>query len=217
MATAVPTSDARLLDVLRMTGATGVADLADQFDVTPTAVRQRLIRLMAEGLIQREAIRNGPGRPRHLYRLTNEGLRLTGSNLADLALALWREIGPTGNDGLRRETLRRIAASLAADYADQVQGRTLAERMRSLGELLRQRRIPISVDQFAHQPVMTAHACPYPRLAERDRSVCAMEEMLFSELLGQEVRLAQCRLDGAPDCRFRAEPESPGRTDGLDH
>ena len=28
------------------------------------------------------------------------------------------------------------------------------------------------------------HACPYPNLAESDRNVCAMEKMLFSELVG---------------------------------
>jgi DeoR family suf operon transcriptional repressor len=205
MAIQVPTSDGRLLDVLRVGSPLGVIELADQFAVTPTAVRQRLMRLMAEGLVQREAVRNGPGRPRHMYRLTDKGLRLTGSNFADLALALWREIGRIGDEGVRREMLRRVAGALARQYADQVRGITMAERMQSLGELLGQRRIPISVRQVAHRLVLTAHACPYPRLAEQDRAVCVMEEMLFSELLGQEVRLSQCRLDGDPECCFCTE------------
>lgn len=200
-----PTSDGRLLDLLRVAGSMGVAELAEEVEVTPTAIRQRLMRLMAQGLVQRQSIRNGRGRPKHLYRLTDKGLRLTGSNFADLALALWREIGLNGSEEVQQEMVRRIARALAAEYAGQVRGTTTTERMRSLGELLAQRRIPVSVKDFAHQLVMTAHACPYPKLAEQDRRVCAMEAMLFSELLGQEVSLTQCRLDGGADCCFHAD------------
>jgi DeoR family suf operon transcriptional repressor len=209
MSIEVPTSDGRLLDLLRVAGPLGIAELAEQVEVTPTAIRQRLMRLMAQGLVQREAIRNGRGRPKHFYRLTDKGLRLTGSNFADLALALWREIGLNGNEQQQREMLRRIARALAVEYAGQVQGSTMAQRMQSLSELLAQRRIPVSVNDFAHQLAITAHACPYPKLAEQDRRVCAMEEMLFSELLGQDVELTQCRLDGGAECRFQADQPRP--------
>lgn len=203
MNTRTPSSDGQLLDLLRVGGPLGVAELADETQVTATAVRQRLMRLMAQGFVQREAVRNGRGRPKHLYRLTDAGLRLTGSNFADLALALWRELGRIEDEQVRRETIRRVARTLASEYADQVQGATTAERVRSLANLLTQRRIPVSVHDFAHQLVMTPHACPYPKLAEQDRTVCAMEEMLYCELLGQQVELTECRLDGGEECRFR--------------
>jgi len=92
MSIGAPTSDSDLLDLLRVAGPLGVSDMADATEVTATAVRQRLIRLMAKGIIDRDAIRAGRGRPKHLYRLTDKGLRLTGSNFADLALVLWHEI-----------------------------------------------------------------------------------------------------------------------------
>ena len=209
MSIQAPTSDGRLLDLLRVAGSMGVAELAEEVEVTPTAIRQRLMRLMAQGLVQRQSVRNGRGRPKHLYQLTDKGLRLTGSNFADLALALWREIGLSGSEELQQEMVRRIAKALATEYAGQVQGSTTTERMQSLGDLLAQRRIPVTVKDFAHQLVMTAHACPYPKLAEQDRRVCAMEEMLFSELLGQEVELTQCRLDGGADCCFHADRSAP--------
>ena len=71
-------SDSDVLDLLRSIGPMSVADLAEVLEVTPTAVRQRLMRMMAQALIQRDTIRRGRGRPRHLYRLTDEGVRLTG-------------------------------------------------------------------------------------------------------------------------------------------
>jgi DeoR family transcriptional regulator, suf operon transcriptional repressor len=203
MSVQAPTSDAGLLDLLRITGPLGVSELADAMEVTPTAVRQRLVRLLAQQSIEREATRHGRGRPRHRYWLTEKGLRLTGLNFTDLAVTLWEEIRKQEDPELRRETLRRIARALALGYADQMHGETPAERMNSLAELLAQRRIPVSVEQSAEGTVLTAHACPYPKLAEQDQDVCNMERMMFSELLGSHVELTQCRLQGGAECRFQ--------------
>jgi DeoR family transcriptional regulator, suf operon transcriptional repressor len=200
-----PHSDSDLLDLLRVSGPMRVTDMAKALKVTPTAIRQRLTRMMGQNLIQRETIRAGRGRPRHHYGLSEKGLRLTGSNFTDLALTLWREFHSVPNGDHRRETLQRIASALAAQYAGQIEGNTSAERMQSLSKLLAQRRIPASVQESPPQTTLTTHACPYPNLAEQDHGVCTMERLLFSELLGQEVQMTECRLEGANACRFQAK------------
>jgi DeoR family suf operon transcriptional repressor len=199
-----PSTDADFLDLLRSTGALSVAELADAMEVTPTAVRQRLTRLMSQEIIRREAIRNGRGRPKHRYWLTDKGLRMTGSNFADLAMALWKEVRALNDPELRREMLRRIAQALARGYANQVQGKTTIERLRSVAEILAQRRIPASVDENSAKPTLIAQVCPYPELAEQDKSICTMERLMFSELVGEDLRLTECRLDGGEQCRFQA-------------
>ena len=162
MSTQTPTSDAGLLDLLRITGPLSVSELADAMEVTPTAVRQRLVRLLAQNAIQREATRHGRGRPRHRYWLTEKGLRLTGSNFTDLAVTLWQEIRQSSDPDLRRETLRRIARALASGYADQIQGETPAERMQSLAELLTQRQIPVSVEEPSRRARPDGARLPLP-------------------------------------------------------
>lgn len=203
MSTAAMSSDADLLELLRTDGPMNVTQMADAVEVTPTAVRQRLSRLMAQGLVQREAIRNGRGRPKHCYQLTQKGVRLTGSNFTDLALVLWREIGSIDDLEMRRVLLRKVVHALASGYIHQIEGKSTLERMESIRRLLSQRRVPFSVEQDQGIPVLTAHACPYPGLAEQDRSICTLEKMLFSELLGEDVELAQCRLDGDTSCQFQ--------------
>lgn len=206
MSTVAPTSDADLLDLLRSNGPLGVTDMARAIEVTPTAVRQRLTRLMAQGLIEREVVRAGRGRPKHRYQLTHKGLRLSGTNFTDLALALWREIGAIADLNERRVLLERVVHALASGYAREIQGKTTAERMRSLSVLLSERRVPFSVEASTGAediPMLVAHACPYPELAEEDRQICDLEKTLFAELLGHEIELTQCRLDGGSCCQFQ--------------
>jgi DeoR family transcriptional regulator, suf operon transcriptional repressor len=199
-----PTSDSDFLDLLRAIGPLSVAELAVAMEVTPTAVRQRLIRMMGQGVLQRDVHRKGRGRPQHRYSLTDKGLRLTGSNFTDLAMTLWSEIRSVDNPEFRREMLRRIAHAMASKYSKQMEGNTPAERLRSLADLLAKRRISVTVDDSNSHTVLSTHSCPYPNLAEADHAVCSMERMMFTELVGEEVQLTQCRLDGDPHCRFQA-------------
>jgi len=198
------TSDEAILDLLRQSGPQGVSDLADATAVTATAVRQRLNRLMGQGLVEREVRRAGRGRPSHQYRITDEGLRRAGTNYADLAIALWNEVRSIPDGEVRRGLLRRLAATLSQHYGGSVSGENLTERMESLAELMEERKVPFKVETEGDLPVLTALACPYPEIAEADRAVCAMERMLFSEMLGTNVKLGECRLDGASCCTFEA-------------
>jgi predicted ArsR family transcriptional regulator len=195
-------SDIGILDLLRKAGPLSVVQLSNAMRVTATAVRQRLSRLMAQGLIDRELARAGRGRPSHRYLLTEKGRRQTGANFADLALALWSEVHSIKDPEVRRGLLQRIAKSMAKMYGHEVTGATTAERMTALSRVFNDRDVPFEVEGTAALPVLTAVACPYPELAEQDRSVCAMERMMFSELLGDRVRLTDWRLDGASCCRF---------------
>jgi predicted ArsR family transcriptional regulator len=69
--------------------------------------------------------------------------------------------------------------------------------------LLSDRNLPFEVNKSGELPVLTALACPYPDLAEQDRGICAAEKMLFSQLIGDGMRLTACRLDGGSCCTFQ--------------
>lgn len=195
-------SDVGILDLLRKAGPLSISQLAKATSVTPTAVRQRLVRLMAGGLIDRQVQRAGRGRPSHRYALTEKGRRQTGANFVDLALALWKEIRAIEDPEVRRGLLQRIARTMAAMYGSQIKGTTTAERMQSVMQIFAERDVPFDVDTSGSLPVLTALACPYPELAEQDRGICALEKMMFSELIGDGLRLSECRLDGDGCCRF---------------
>ena len=202
MSTVNETSDGRLLDLLRQRGAMSIADLADATSVTATAVRQRLSRLMAQGLIERDTARAGRGRPSHRYSLTEKARRQAGNNYGDLAIMLWDEIRSVKDPEIRRGLFQRLASGLARFYSGRIKGATPAARMESLKELFAERRVPMQVNSASELPVLTVVDCPYPELAEKDRGICAVEKMMFAELLASPLRLSQCRLEGHSCCQF---------------
>lgn len=202
MSTISETSDDQLLDLLRSRGPMSVSEVAEATSVTATAVRQRLSRLMGQGLIERSATKAGRGRPSHHYSLTEKARRQAGSNFTDLALALWQEIRAIKDPEVRRGLLQRIATSMAHLYGSKVQGSDVAQRMKSLQELFDVRGVPVQVNHENEEPVLKILDCPYPDLVQVDRGICAMERMLFSELLDSPLKLSHCRMEGHSCCQF---------------
>lgn len=219
-------SDGILLDLLRGAAGMTIHEMAEGLGVTATAVRQRLTRLMAQGLVERRAERVGRGRPNHVYELTEQGRRAGGSNFSDLAMVLWEELRAIPDPAVRRGLIARVSHKMADRYGAEAEPtieesevapaekpspleRPLLEKMQRLSEDYRRRSIPFTVEQRGEMPVLNAHACPYPDLAEQDHSICAMERMLFSEIVGEPLKLSKCRVAGDPCCSFEPRGAAP--------
>jgi DeoR family suf operon transcriptional repressor len=197
-------SDITILDILRKRGGMTVSELSESVGVTGTAVRQRLNRLLEEGDIHRERMETLRGRPRHRYSLT-KGRRRSGENFGDLAIALWQEIRAIDDTELQRGLLQRVSGRLAQLYSGKIQGKTVIERMNSLAVLFSERRLPVKINTTGEVPQIRVEACPYPELAEQDSSVCSMERLLFSEMIGETLQLTDCQLDGDCNCTFEVK------------
>src|SRR5262245_20839063 len=152
MSTTTETSDQAMLDIMRQHGPVTISKLVQEMGVTATAVRQRLARLMADGLIERRAERKTRGRPNHRYSLTDKGEKSAGTNCADMAVVLWEEVKSVKDPAVRRGLLKRIAERLVAKYRSEITGDTLNSRMSELAGLMDRREIPFRVDTSGELP-----------------------------------------------------------------
>lgn len=210
--------DRPLLDLIRRRGPLTVLEMAAEFGVTPTAIRNRLIRLMGAGLVERKTESAGRGRPHHTYQASAAALSRLGQNYAELALALWEEMMRTVEDRkLRRLLFQRVTDRLAELYRTQVTGEAWEGRLVQLGSLLHDRGIEAEVvyREGGTQPLLRQYSCPYFELAETDDSVCALERKMFEKVLGHGLKLSSCRLDGDRACEFEGKPALEPSRRGL--
>lgn len=203
-------SDQEMIDLMQRHGSLTIAQLGDALQVTPTAVRQRLNRLMAEGLVQRNEVRQGRGRPGHVYSLTEKAKKQAGSNFHDLAIALWKQVAEIEPPEVRNQVLQKVVQTLASQYKSQVPGGSLNAKIEALKNLLRDRGISFDIQTKQGFPVLSTHQCPYPDLADEDPTICELETTLFSLILEQPIELSECRLHGDGCCCF--SPNSAAQT-----
>ena len=189
-----------------------IGQLIESLGVTATAVRQRIERLLDQGLIDREKVVEGRGRPTYRYRLTVEGYRKSGADSVALADAMWREILALPDDSLRSRLIHSIAHRLGRQFAAQIdEQQSFDGKMQELSAVLATRQIDTTVTEADSLPVLDICSCPYPSLtdASEDRSMCRLEEEAFSQALGTPVQLSMCRLDGDTRCQFTPVDASP--------
>lgn len=202
-------SDRPLLDLIRRQGPLTIAEMVKQLGVTPTAIRNRLTRLVGSGMVERKVEHGGRGRPKHTYQASSEAHKRLGQNYADLAVVLWGELMQSVEDRkLRRMMFTRITERLAKLYRSQLKGDEWEGRLVQLGTILHDRGIEAEVTHAdANSPlILRQHSCPYFELAEMDRAICGLERKMFEKVLGTGLRLSQCRLDGHRSCDFEAKP-----------
>jgi len=112
------TTDKTLLDLIRRHGPLTIHQIVTHLGVTPTAVRNRLTRLVASGMVERTTEPGGRGRPKHTYRASVAAHKSLGQSYTDLALVLWDEMMSTVEDRkLRRAIFSRITERLARSTA----------------------------------------------------------------------------------------------------
>ena len=199
--------DRECLDRLRHRDGGSVHDLCEDFGVTPTAIRQRLSRLLEQELITREAVRlEGRGRPRHVYRVSDRGLKELGNNYGDLARILWSEVKRIEDDTTRRQVLEGVQRSLVAHYSNQVGDGTTSERFARLAEVMVESGYDVELDERNGLPLLREKSCPYPELASCDSDICNLEQTVFAEVLGTPIELTSCWRDGESCCEFEARP-----------
>ncbi len=210
MAQQLSEGDLQLIESLRL-APMSISQLGEALDVSANAVRQRLNRLMAAGLISRKTQSEGRGRPHHQYQLTEAGHRTAGDNFPDLAKALWQEIDAIEDPKVRQTLLTGAMRRLLDSYELEVVGETVEDRLVSIQKFFDDRGVPIVIEKNNSDdnlPVLRVLECPYPGLDDQDNHFCELEKQLFAKVIGSPVRLCQCQKDGDSCCSFESSEKT---------
>lgn len=195
-----------ILDYLHRMHTARVKDLAEEFRLTPTGVRQHLAVLERDGLVASREERGKVGRPAHVYALTEKGEGRYPKGYDMLANLLMDEVrSVAGTDALQR-ILRRVSDRMAGQYKDRTEGKTLAERVEVAGEILRENGCVVSCEERGGEFFINQCTCPYPSIARRNTAVCALEVNFVRRVTGGDAHLVATVLRGDPACVYRVRP-----------
>lgn len=196
------------METLRSVGPATVQQLCERLDVTATAIRQRLNRLEANGLVSRITEKSGRGRPSHAYKVTEAGQRQLGDNYSELARILWDQIVTIEDATIRERLFGQIRDALAQKYGNGVVGDSLESRVHQLSGNLAMEGFSMESDVTGELPILRENNCPYLDLAKADSQICELEQAVFEQVLGTSVTLTQRCVDGHNCCEFHVGGDS---------
>lgn len=199
----------QVLNAIKARGQATIVELAEALSISSVSVRHHLSALQAQGLIQAAEVRQGVGRPHHVYSLTATALERFPTKYMRLSERLLDEL----KSALPRETIEamfsRMAQDAVAEYAAKLEGKPLEEKMDGLVEILGTEGFMAQWNKTGESLLVTEYNCPYLRLGQRHPEVCAMDEAMMREVLQANVEKTTCVLDGAERCVFVINLDKP--------
>jgi predicted ArsR family transcriptional regulator len=198
-----------LLLRLRLDGPSSPETLAGRLGVSRTGVLQQLRALEAAGLVSRQAVRHGVGRPRHVYDVTEAAQELFPTNYDGFANGLLAAIRSIGGEELvrsvfderRRLARERIHERIAQRLPDEAslvdRARELAVIQDDLGYLAE---AVVGTDGVVR---LVERNCAIHHVAAVDGAACQAELDLFREILGPDVQRETHIASGDRCCTYR--------------
>jgi len=212
-------SQDRILFHLKTRGAQTAADIAARLEMTPPGARQHLLKLEAAGLVESADEREGRGRPRKYWRLTQNGHARFPDRHCDLTLDLVRSMRDVfGEAGLQKLIAHRERASIA-DYRRIVGARgSLGEKLVALAQIRNREGYMASVaSEVGDSFLLIENHCPICAAAAACRGLCRSELAVFRAVLGTDVTVERTDhiLAGARRCAYRIGRRRAGQSRGA--
>lgn len=196
----------RLVDRLKRVDSATAGELAAEFELTDTAVRQHLEQLQQLGLVVRtDGSANGRGRPAAQWQLTAAAGSMFPDRHVDLTVELIESIRTElGDDALDR-VIERRSRRQADQYHALVGEGTVAVRVRRLAEQRTAEGYVAEVVSDGDDLVLVEHHCPICAAAATCQSLCRSELEVFRHALGADVVVVreQHVLAGDQRCAYR--------------
>ncbi|HNM77175.1 MAG TPA: ArsR family transcriptional regulator [Tepidiformaceae bacterium] len=196
-----PTRQA-LLAAMKDRGEITIDQLSEETLLSPGAVRQHLLALEAQGLVSYIRVREGPGRPRHVFRLTTQGEDLFPQQYAFVANEVLRALTDEGEDLVDR-VFTRITESQVKLVTEQVNAPERKDRIDQLVDLLDQSGYFPLLDLSNDLPAtITLRHCPVLRVASEFPRICEVESHAIRSVFPGAVTRTKHRPDGDAVCEY---------------
>lgn len=196
-----------ILDILRNRGQATVEDIVEELQqrrgaITAVTVRHHLMRLQEENLITSPELRrrSSPGRPQHVYALTEKAKETFPSNYQQLAstliLQLQKALPPEGVNVIFEGVADHFASEIAAPELP------LAERLNLVVDYLSQQGYDAHWESCDGGYTLHTSNCPYHQVAQHTTALCDMDMRLIARLLGVVPQRTSHMASGDQTCAY---------------
>ncbi len=194
----------RIMLVLKREGPMDLEALSKKLSVSQMAVYKHIRELESRGLITHEAKIRGVGRPRLVFRPSENSVGVYPSAYSELASAALETLDKRlGRDAVKG-VLKEIQSERFSDYASRIGDGGLEEKVRSLASVREAYGYMGEVSRPSKGEVeLIEHHCPISAVAAKYPEMCEVEAQILGELLEARVQPVSLDPKGMTPCRFR--------------
>lgn len=197
------TTRGKIVAELRERGSASAAELAALFGLSPNAVRQQLVVLERDGLVEEHAVRRGPTKPTLQFSLTQKADSLFPQHYDKMLSAVLREIKEQYGQPAVEQLFGRIAERAADRTKAKVTAPDAEGKVAQLTQALRDRGVVAEYSLVDGGFLLQEHTCPYSGVVKEHPEVCSVIHHVMDETLGGEHEQIESLASGGKSCTFQ--------------
>ena len=188
---------------LRRRRSASAVDLAEEFGLSPNAVRQQLLSLQSAGYVEERSVRRGPTKPTLEFSLTAAAETLFPQRYDKMLNAVLREVRESyGQDGLD-SVLSKMSDRAAQSFRKKLHAPDAKGRAMELAGLLRENGVEADVVVSPEGVVeLREHYCPYGQTVGEHPEVCSIIHTVLRETVAHDMVQVESIATGGDTCRF---------------
>jgi predicted ArsR family transcriptional regulator len=196
------TTRGRIVTELRRRGSASATDLAEQFRLSPNAVRQQLVVLERDGLVEEKPVRRGRTKPTLEFSLTAQADKLFPQAHDKMLTAVLREV----KEKYGEPAIDEIFASIAERTVEKTKRRITAEtkegKVAQLTQMLRDGGVVAEYSLIDGGFMLQEHNCPYSGVVKEHPQVCSVIHQVLDETVGGTHEQVESIAAGGKSCTF---------------
>jgi predicted ArsR family transcriptional regulator len=202
-------SQRRLLHTLKRRGPLTLAEIGEDLELSPGTLRGHVNALQARKLVDRTGIRReGPGRPKVVYGLTEEGEELFPKGEQQLLVELVRYAQDTGNEEFLEDFFAQRVNVRREEALRRVSGLEGRARDEEVAKIFSEAGYMAEITGTGDDTVLRLCHCPLRSVVAVTSHPCQAEMRLLRELRGEDHERIAYIPDGDDSCSYRLHPEA---------
>ena len=196
------TTRGKIVAELRERRTASAVELARAFGLSPNAIRQQLVLLERDGLVEERSVRRGPTKPTYEFSLTSAAEGLFPQQYDKMLGAVLREVRQqSGVEGVNK-----IFAGIAKRAAEQANARTTHDtpegKLAAVTARLRENGVSVEYNLIDGGFELHEHNCPYSNVVTEHPELCSVIHHVLDDVVGGTHRQTESLATGGKACRF---------------
>lgn len=173
-------------------------------EITKTAAKEHILRLIDLGYLTFMDTRGSVGRPKRNYLLTETGHEVFPRQYSWLSSVLLElladDLGPSAVSKLMRSLGKKVASSMRERFEGKENAKLLNEVKNAMNEL--GYRSYLKQSDLRKGAILEATNCVYHGVAKLHPELCQFDVQFLESTTGMKVKLDSCIARGGSICRF---------------
>lgn len=188
--------------LLNAAGGMSIDEIAARLEISRNAVKQHLVVLEKQQLVQEAALNSTGGRPARSYTLTEMGVNRFPKQYAWFCNLLIDELAAEMDTQALENMMWKLGIKLGVSLIPQFANKEPAEKLTALVQLMQGLGYHAEVEMEASEPSIRAVNCVYHDLAQKHPEICHFDQALIATLLDKPVRQTACMAKKDCACCF---------------